>query len=130
MRSWQKSARAQDVDGQATLGTLNHSRLNRTLFVMRLFHFVPGVNAGCLLVREVDVAFLGVTLLAHHINFVARLHLRLAFVIQHFRQRQHAFRLGAHVYDNVGRRQLEHRAFDHAVFSHGLLGLRGEAFKR
>src|ERR1022692_3615237 len=79
----------------------------RPPLAVSFLHLVPGVNARRLLVREVDVAFLGVSLLAHHINFVARLYLRLAFVIQHFREGQHAFRLGAHIHYNVGGSQFE-----------------------
>src|ERR1039458_1023481 len=130
LRSWQKSSRAQDVDGEPAFGPLNHCRLNWPLFAVSFLHLIPGVNARRLLVREVDVAFLGVSLLAHHINFVARLYLRLAFVIQHYREGQHAFRLGAHIHYNVGGSQFEHCAFNHAVFSHGFFRLRGEALER
>ncbi len=70
------------------------------------------------------------SLLAHHLDLVAGLHLRFALVIQYLRERQHAFRLGADVYNDVSRRQLQHRAFDHTVFSHGLFGLRGEVLQR
>jgi hypothetical protein len=50
-------------------------------------------------------------------------------VIQHFRERQHAFRLGADVHYNVCRSQLENRAFDYAVFSYGFFRLRGEVLE-
>ena len=88
------------------------------------------MDARRLLVRQVDVALLGLSLLPHHLNFVARLHLRLAFVIEHFRKRQHSFRLGADVNHDVRRSKLQHSAFDDAIFSHGLFGFRGEVLKR
>ncbi len=93
LRSRQKRSCAQNVDREPALGSLNHHRLNRPLFVMRFLHLVPGVEFARFLMRQVDVALFRLPLLPHHFNFVARLHLRLAFVIQHLRKRQHAFRL-------------------------------------
>ena len=97
---------------------------------MSFFYFLPGVNARRLLMREVDVAFLGLPLLPHYFDFVARLHLRLALVIEHLRKRQHAFRLGADVDHHMRRGELQHRALDDAVFSHGLFGFGGEVLQR
>ena len=130
LRARQKRPRAEDVDSQAALGTLNHHGVDRALLVVGFFNLVPGVNARGLLVREVDVAFLSLPLFPHHLNLIARLHLRLALVIKHFRERQHAFRLGADVDNHVRRRKLQHRAFDHAVFAHCLFGFGGEVLKR
>src|SRR5258708_5734234 len=120
LRAGQERPRAQDVDRQATLGALNHRSLDRPLLLVSPFHFVPGMEARRFLMREIDVAFFGLSLLAHHLNFVTRLHLRLAFLIEHLRQRQHAFRLGADVDHHVRGRELQHRAFDDAVLTPGL----------
>jgi hypothetical protein len=97
--------------------------------VVSLFNLVPGVDARGLLMREVDVAFLGLSLFAHYLNFVTRLYLRLAFVIKHLRKRQHTFRFRSNIDHHVRRRQLQHRAFDNPVFSHGLFGFCGEVFE-
>jgi hypothetical protein len=70
LRSGQKSPRAQDIDRQAALGALNHDGLDRPLLVVSFFHLVPGVDPRSLLVREVDVTFLGLPFLAHHLNLV------------------------------------------------------------
>ena len=127
LRAGQEGVRADDVDSEAALDAVNHHRLDRLLLVVGLLDFFPGVNALRLLVREVDVAFFGLSLVAHDVNFVAGLELGLALVVEHFGQRQHAFRLGADIDDDVRRRQLEHRALDDAVFADGLFGLGGEA---
>ena len=104
LRAGQKRVRAENVDGQAALDAVDDDGLDRLLLVVRLLDFFPGVNALRLLVREVDVAFLGLALVAHHVDLVAGLELGLALVIEHFRQRQHAFRLGADIDDHVGAR--------------------------
>src|ERR1022692_3814699 len=130
LRAGQKRPCAQDIHRKAALGALNHGSLDRPLLVMSLFHFVPGVKARRLLVREVDVPFLSLPLLAHHLDFVTGLHLRLALVVKNLRKRQHAFRLGSDVDHHVRPSELQHRAFDDAVFSHGLFGLGGEVLQR
>src|SRR5581483_9648568 len=71
LRAGQKRARAHDVDGDPALDAVDHESLDRLLFVMRLLDFVPGMQALRLLMREIDVTFLGFTLLAHDINFLA-----------------------------------------------------------
>src|SRR6266849_1134886 len=130
LRPWQKSAGAHDIDGQPALDAIDDDGLDGLPLVVRFLNFVPGMNALRLLVREIDVAFLGLTLVAHYVDFVAGLEPRIAFVVENFRERQHAFRLGTDVDDHVGARQLEHGAFDHTVFADGFFGFRGESFER
>ena len=79
---------------------------------------------------EIDVAFLGLPLIAHHIDFIAGLNLRLALMVKHFGQGQHALGLGANVNDDVSGSELQHSAFEDVVLA-GLLFLyfRGERFK-
>src|SRR5579872_465496 len=76
----QESMRTENVDGQSALDAVNYDGLYRLLFVVGFFDFFPGVNALGFLVREIDVAFLGRALVAHHIDLIAGLELRLAFV--------------------------------------------------
>ena len=121
--------RAENVDRQAALDAIDHDGFDGLLFGVSLLDFFPRVDALRLLVREVDVAFLGRALVAHHVDLVAGLELGLALVIEHFRQRQHAFRLGTDVDDHVRAGQLQHRAFDDAVFTHGLFGFGGEGLQ-
>ena len=129
LRARQESVGAENVDGQAAFNAVDDDGLDGLLFVVGFLDFFPGVNALRLLVREVDVAFLGLALVAHHVDFVAGLELGLALVIEHFRQRQHAFRLGADVDYHVRGGQLQHRAFDDAVFADGLFGFGGEGLQ-
>src|ERR1043166_1596241 len=86
----------------------------------------PGRNALGFLVREGDLPLFSRTLVPHHVDLVTGLELRLALVIKNFRQGQHAFRLGADIDNNMRRRQLQHRALDHAIFTHRLFGFTGE----
>ena len=104
--------------------------LDRLLLVVGLFNFFPGVHALRLLVRKVDVALFRLALVAHDVDFVAGLELRLALVIEHFRQRQHAFRLGADIHDHMSAGQLQNRALDDAVFTDRFFGLGGEGLQR
>ena len=78
---------------------------------------------------EVDVPFLGFTFVAHYIDFVTRLELGLAFVIQHFSQRQHAFGLRADVHDDVGRSKLQDGAFENIVLARGFFCFGGESLQ-
>jgi hypothetical protein len=130
LRAGQKGSCTENVYREATLGALNDDSFDRALLVVSFFYFVPGVKAGCFLVRKIDVAFLCLALLAHHFDFVAGLNLRLALVIEHLGQRQHAFRLRADVDNHMGRSQLQHCAFDDAIFSNRLLAFGGEVLKR
>src|SRR5580658_2510332 len=129
LRARQESVRAKNIDGKAAFNAVNNHGIDWLLFVVGLLDLFPGVNALRLLVREVDVAFLGLALLAHHIDFVAGLELGLALVIEHFRQRQHAFRLGTDIDDHVGRGELQHRAFNDAVFTDRFFGFGGEGLQ-
>ena len=72
LRARQKRARAQDVDRQAALDAVDDARLDRGLVVVGLLDLVPRPQALGLVVREVDVAFFGVSLVAHHGDFLAR----------------------------------------------------------
>src|SRR5579864_1187901 len=128
LRAGQERMRAHDVDGEAALNAINDNCLDRLLFVMSLFDFFPSVNALRFLVREVDVALFGFAFFAHHVDFIAGLELRIAFVIKHFGKRQHAFRLGADVDDDMRAGQLQNGALDNAIVTDGLFGLRGEGF--
>src|ERR1700685_926611 len=130
LRTGQEGACAQNVDRQSTFDAVDHDSLNRLFLVVRLLDFVPRVDALRLLVREVDVAFLGLALVAHYVDFIARLESWLAFVVENLGQRQHAFRLGPDIDDHVGRRQLQDRSLDHAVFADSFLGLAGEGLER
>ena len=104
LRAGQEGARAENVDGEAAFDAFDDDGFDRLLLVVGFFDFVPGVNALRLLVRKVDVAFLGLALVAHHVDFVAGLELGLALVIEHFGERQHAFGLGADVDHHMRRR--------------------------
>ena len=79
---------------------------------------------------KVDIAFLGFALFPHHIDGIAGLELGLALVVQHFGQRQHAFRLGANIDHDVGGGQLQHRALEDVVLTGGFFALCGEGFQR
>ena len=97
---------------------------------MSLLNLIPGVQPLCLLVREVDVAFLRLAFVPHHVDFLAGLELRIPLVIEHFGDGQHSFRFRADVDDDVSGSELEHRAADHAVFANRLLGFGGEGLER
>ena len=122
--------RAVNVDRQTALDAIDHDRLDRLLLVVRLLNFFPGVDALRLLVRQPDVSLLGFALIAHDIDFVAGLELWLALVVQNFREREHAFRLCADVDYHVRAGELQHRAFDDAVFADRFFGLSGEGLER
>ena len=115
-----------NVDGQAALDALHDDALDRLLLVVGPLDLVPCAQPLRLLVREVDVALFGFALVAHHVDFVAGLELRLALVIEHFRERHHAFGLRADIDDHVGAGQLQHGAFDDVVFADRFLGFGGE----
>jgi hypothetical protein len=85
-----RKARPGDVHRQTALDAVNYECLNRPLLVVCRLDLIPCPQALRLLVREIDVTLFGLAFLAHHIDFVARLEARLAFVIQHFSERQHA----------------------------------------
>src|SRR5947207_15173298 len=74
-----------------------------------------------------EVSLFGLAFVSHYINVVAGLELGLAFMVQHFRKQQHAFGLGANVHDDVGRRELKHRALEHVVLARRLCCLGGKA---
>ena len=127
--SREKRMRAVNVDGESTLDAVEHDSMDGLLLVIRFLDFFPGVNALRFLVREVDVAFLGFPLAAHDVDRIAGLELGLALVVEHFRQRQHAFRFRANIHDHVGGGQLQDRTLDHAIFADGLFGLAGEGLE-
>ncbi len=101
LRAGQERVRAMDIDREAALDAVDDDCLDRLLLVVGLLDFFPGMDALRLLEGEVDVAFLGLALGAHDLDLVAGLELGLALVIEHFSQRQHAFRLGADIDDHV-----------------------------
>jgi hypothetical protein len=122
--------RAVNVDGESALDAVQDDSMNGFLLVIGFLDFFPGVNALRLLVREVDVAFLGLALAAHDVDRVAGLELRLALVVEDFRQRQHAFRFRADVDYDMGRRQLEDRPLNHVIVTGlRLFGFGREAFQ-
>ncbi len=130
LRTRQEGLRAQNIDGQAALDALDHHCLDRLLLVVRLLNLVPGAQPLRLLVGEVDVAFLGLTLVAHHVDFVAGLEAGIAGVVQHFGERQHALGLGADIHHHVGGGDLQHGALDDVVFAGGFFGLGSETLER
>ncbi len=109
LRAGQERMRAMDVDRQTALDAVDDDGLDGLLLVVGLFDFFPGVNALRLLVREVDVAFFGLALVAHDVDFIAGLELGIALMIEHLRKRQHAFRLGADIDHHVGPRSASAR---------------------
>ena len=130
LRTGQKGARAQNVDGQAALDAIDDARLDRSLIVEGLLDLVPGAQALRLLVREVDVALFGVAGLAHHGDLVAALNGHVAFVVLEFRDRNHALGLVADVDHHILRRDFQHGAGDDLLFVQrgfglGLLLLKG-----
>ena len=127
--SREKRMRAVNVDGESTLDAVEHDSMDGLLLVIRFLDFFPGVNALRLLVREVDVAFLDFALAAHDVDRIAGLELGLALVVEHFRQRQHAFRFRANIHDHVGGGQLQDRSLDLAIFADGLFGLAREGLE-
>ena len=126
LRAGQKSVRAHNVHGQAALDSIDHHALNRLLLVMSFFDLIPGMNALRLLMRKVNVTFLSLALLAHYVDFIAGLDFRLALMVEHFRKRQHAFRLRANVHNHVRSGELQYRTLNDAVVSGGLFGFSGE----
>src|ERR1700739_3923693 len=129
LRAGQERAGTRDIDGQPAFDTVDHHRLDRLLLVIGGLDVVPRTQPLRLLMRKVDVAFLGFTLIAHHVDFVARLEAGFALVVENFSERQHAFRLGADVDHDMLVGQLQHGAFDDAVFADRLLGFSGEGFE-
>jgi len=115
-----------DIDRESALDAVDNDRLDRLLLVVSLFNFFPGMDALRLLEGEIDVAFLGFALGAHDLDLVAGLELGLALVIEHFRQRQHAFRLGADIDNHVSAGELQNGALDDAIFADRLFRLGGE----
>ena len=121
---------AVNVHRHAALGPFNHHCLNRSLLVISLFDLIPGAQALCLLVRQVDVALFCRALFAHDFDLVPWLELGVPLVVHHLRQRQHALGLGADIHDDMGGRELEHRAFDHLVVAGcGLFSLGGKVLE-
>ena len=120
---------AQNIDRQAALDALDHHRLDRLLLVVGLLNLVPGAQPLRLLVGEVDVTLLGLTLVAHDGDLVARLKTRLAGVVHHFGDGEHAFGLGADIHHHVGGGNLQHRALDDIVFAGSFFRLGGETLE-
>ena len=79
--------------------------------------------------REVDVAFLSLALIAHDVDFVTGLEPGLALKVQNFRKRQHALGLSADVDDNVRAGELEHRAFKYFVLADRFFAFCREIFQ-
>ncbi len=100
------------------------------LSLSRLLDVVPRPQALRLLVREVDVALFRLALVAHDVDFIARLETGLALVVQNFGERQHTFGLGADVDDDVRAGELQNRALDDTIFADGFLGFGSEGFER
>ena len=115
-----------DFYRQAALDTLDHHRLNGPLFLVGLLNFVPGTQSLCFLVGKPDVAFLGFALVAHHVDLIPGLESGVAFVIQHFGQRQHALGFGADVHHDVGGGKLQHGTFERLIVARSFFALRGE----
>ena len=130
LRAGQEGVGSENIDGQSAFDAVDDDGLDRPLFVMRLLDFFPGVDALRLLVREVDVTFLGLSLVAHYIDFVARLEPGLALVVEHFGERSMPSDLAPMSTTTWVARELEHRALDHTVVSHRLFGFRGERLER
>ena len=126
LRAREKRLGAHNVDSQTTLDALDHNRLDRPLFVVGFLDLIPSAQLLRLLMREIDVPFLSLALVAHDGDFVAGLELGLAFVIKHLRQRKHALRLGSNVDDDVGSGELEHRADEDFVLANGFFAFRRE----
>ena len=97
---------------------------------MSFLDLFPGVDALRLLVREVNVALFNFALVAHDVDLIARLELWVALVIEDFREREHPFRLGADVDNDVSSGEFKHRTLDDAVFADRLFGFGCEGFKR
>ena len=110
LRARQEGARAMNVNSQAAFDTFHHDALDRLLFVVSALNLVPRAQPLRLQVREVDVALFGLALLPHHVDLVAGLELRLALVIENFRDRHHAFGFRSDIDDHVGRGQFHHAA--------------------
>src|ERR1700685_819061 len=126
----EKCHRPHNVDGEATLDALHHCGANRLLLVIGFLNLIPRAQLLSFLVREVDVAFLSFTLIAHYINFVAGLESGLALKIQHLGQGQHAFGLGADVHDNMRTGAFQDGAFEDFALAASLFTFRGEALQR
>ena len=96
------------------------------LLVVSLFDFIPGAQSLRLFVRKVDVAFLAFALHPHHVNFVTRVELGVALVVQHLGDGQHALGLGADIHNDMRGSQLEHRTLEHVIFADRFFALGGE----
>src|SRR5262249_11762274 len=129
LRSRKERTCPHDVHCDPTFDAVDHQCLNRLFLIMSPLDLVPGVQALRLLVRKVDVAFLGLTLVTHHINFLPGLKFRIALMIEDFRNRKHAFRLGADVNNDVSRSKLQHCAAYDAVLADSLFRFGGKGFK-
>ena len=81
--SGQESLGPEDVYRQTAFNTFDNRGLDWFLLVISLLNLVPGAQALRLLMGKINVSFLGFALIAHHIDFVTRLELGLALVIQH-----------------------------------------------
>src|SRR5271166_7049225 len=123
LRARQKRARAQNVHRQAALDAVDDARLDRSFFVIGLLDVVPRLQALGLVVRQVDIAFLGVSLVAHHGDFLSRLHGHVAFAVGEFSDGNHALGLVADIDHNVLRRNLQDGARDDLFVVEGGFGL-------
>ena len=123
LRAGQKGARAHDVHGQAALDAVDDPGLHRSLVVVGLLDLVPGLQALRLLVREIDVAFLGVARFAHDGDFVAALHRDVALGVGKLGNRNDAFGFVADVHHHVLRRDLQYGAGDDLLFVERSFGL-------
>src|ERR1700730_6532405 len=130
LRARQKGARTLNVQGQAALDTLDTPALDRLLLVVSALNLIPRPQPLRLQVREVDVALFSFALIPHYVDLVAGLELRLALVIENFRNRRHAFGFCPDIDDDVGRSQLPHGAFDYMVVANRFLGLGLEVLER
>ena len=80
--------------------------------------------------REIDVPLFSLTLVAHHVDLITGLELGLAVVVHDLGNGGHAFRLGPNIHHNVGRSELDHRAFQHMVVTFEFFALSSEALER
>src|ERR1700678_129558 len=111
----QERARALNVDGKAALDALYDDAFDRLLFVVGALNLIPGAQTLRFEMREVDVSLFGLALLAHDIDFVAGLKLRIALVIEDLRNRRHAFGFRSDIDEDVGRGELHDGAFYHVI---------------
>src|SRR5262249_19737793 len=130
LRSWEKCLSSQNVHREPALDAVENNSLNRRFLVVGLFDLIPCAQPLRLLVRKVDVTFLGLALLAHDIDFLAGLKFGFTLVIENFSKRKHAFRLCADIDHDVGGSDLEDCALQYVVLGHGLFALGRETFER